>query len=128
MKLFLLMATLATGAGAAESWQLVFEDDALGIAIDTGSFSREKQRVIFRERHVLKIPQTDPASLRRISELQYRKIADCSGRQVAVLSRAAFSENSALIRYEAVQASKARWSTPQSDQENRVFVRVCGPA
>jgi len=126
--LLLILAGWTAQVCAEEVWQQVFTDESQVVSVDAASFFRQKQRVVFRERHVLLPPQTDPASLRKIVEVQYRRAVDCAARRLAVLSRAAFSENNALVHYEAVQAGKAGWTVPRSTLENNLLVRACGAA
>lgn len=126
--LLLMLAGWSAGVCAEEVWQQVFADETRVVSVDAASFSRQKQRVVFRERHVLLPPQADPESLRKIAEVQYRRMADCAGRKLTVLSRAAFSETNALVHYEAVLVGKANWIVPRSALENSLLVRACGAA
>ena len=126
--LLLMLAGWSAGVCAEEVWQPVFTDETRVVSVDAASFARQKQRVVFRERHVLLPPQTDPESLRKIVEVQYRRVVDCADRRLAVLSRSAFSENNALVHYEAVQVGKANWIVPRSTLENNLLVRACGAA
>ena len=124
--LLLLLSGWSAGLYAQEAWKQVFMDETLVVSVDVASFSRQKQNVIFRERHVLSPPQTDPDSLRKIVEIQYRRMANCVDRKLAVLSRAAFSENNALLQYEAFRVGKAKWIVPRSVLENSLLISVCG--
>ncbi len=126
--LLLMLAGWSAGVCAEEVWQPVFTDETRVVSVNAASFARQKQRVVFRERHVLLPPQTDPESLRKIAEVQYRRAVDCADRRLAVLSRAAFSENNALVHYEAVQPGKANWIVPRSTLESNLLVRACGVA
>lgn len=120
---WLMMAT-----AAAESWRIVYQGGGTTVSFDAASLKWTGQVVMFRERVAFQPAQIDPASLRRISEVQYRKLADCSFRQMALLSRAVFSENSALVGYEAVHVNKARWQAPQTEQDVTTLIAVCGSA
>ncbi len=113
---------------AGEAWQPVFEDGLIIVAIDTASIRREKQIAVFRERQVLRRPEVDPESMRHIHEVQYRRQADCSGRTLSELSRAVFSVQGTLVRYEANSPTSARWEPPQSDKDFRLIEAVCGQA
>lgn len=124
----LVLAAWASWGWTAESWQLVAKDAAASVWVDLASLTRQNQHVVFRERHILIAPQIDPESLRKISEIQYRRLADCQGRKLAVLSRAVFTGNIALVQYEAVHPSRAVLYFPQSDQDQRTLVMVCGAA
>lgn len=130
MRILLLLVLSGWSAGlyAQEAWKQVFMDETLVVSVDVASFSRQKQSVVFRERHVLSPPQTDPDSLRKIVEIQYRRMANCVDRKLAVLSRTAFSENNALLQYEAFRAGKAKWIVPRSVLENSLLISVCGAA
>jgi hypothetical protein len=82
--------------------------------------------VAFRERHVLAVAEVDPESLRRIVEIQYRRLADCRKKRLAVLSQAMFSEQDALVHYEAAKPEKLNWLAPRNEQEIRLYEWVCG--
>ena len=103
-----------------------FEDGQLAVFVDTASFVHQKPGIRFREREVFHAPRTDLNSLRKIVEVQYRKLVDCSSMQFAILSRAAFSQNNGLVSYEAIQPEKAIWQKPASQRETSVLLRVCG--
>lgn len=96
------------------------------MAVDTASIRRDKQKVMFRERHVLVATEVDAESLRRIVEVQYRRLADCRKKQLAVLSQAKFSEQDALVHYEASRPEKLNWLAPRSEQEIRLYEWACG--
>lgn len=121
-----LAVWLAMSTASAESWQIVYQGEGLAVSIDAGNLNRMGQAVMFRERRVFHPAQIEPTSLRKISEIQYRKLADCSSRQLAVLSQAAFSENSALVGYEAIRTDKARWQPPGTEPDFRALIKVCG--
>jgi hypothetical protein len=124
----LLLTVLASGGWAAESWQRVAEDAAASVWVDMASLARQNQQVVFRERHILIAPQVDPESLRKVSEIQYRRLADCKEGKLTVLSRAVFADNNALVQYRAVLDAKASLHPPQSDLDRKVLVTVCGAA
>jgi hypothetical protein len=113
---------------AAEDWQPVYEDASIRVAIDTASLSRSEPNVMFREREVVRQPKMDPAAMRKIQEIQYRRRVDCAHRRLSVLSRAVFSEQGTLMHYEATRPFIADWVAPQSERELRLLDTVCGQA
>lgn len=119
---------LPAAARAGEAWQPLYEDGLIRVAIDAASLSRASQAVRFREREVLLKPAMDPAAMRPIREIQYRRQADCASRRLSVLSRAVFSEQGTLMLYESVQPAAANWSTPQTERELKLLDAVCGAA
>lgn len=130
-KLFVISALLVCNlsmAQAGESWQTVFEDAAVSVAIDNASIRRQSQIAVFRERRVMLKPEIDQASMRRVQEIQYRRQVDCAGRMLSELSRAVFSEQGALIHYEANLPVQAKWESPQSGKDLKLIEMVCRPA
>lgn len=132
MKTLLALSALLIGispkAQAGEAWQTVFEDASVSVAIDSASIRREKKIAVFRERHILRNQEVDMASLRRIQEIQYRRQADCSRRSLSELSRAVFSEQGALMQYEANHPSQVKWEAPRSGRDIKLIEAVCGLA
>lgn len=126
MAALLLPITLPVMAG--EAWQPLFEDGFVSVAIDAASLDREKQTVTFRQREIMLKPAIDPASMRKIQEIQYRRQADCTGRRLNVLSRTVFSEQGSLMHYEATRPAAANWDAPQSDKDFKLLEVVCGAA
>ena len=122
------LCCLSAAAGAGESWQAVYEDGSVIVSIDTASVAGAKPLVSFREREILLQPRIDPASMRRIQEIQTRRQADCASRGFSVLSRAAFSEQGTLVYYESTRPGAARWETPQSERDIKLLESACGPA
>ena len=94
------------------------------VSVETTSLSRDTQRVGFREKRVEFTQQADPNSLRRIREIQERRVADCSKRMIATVSRAVFSDGDTLIDYHALRPQQAEWTSALPEQA--VFDRVCG--
>jgi hypothetical protein len=124
----LLLCMRLPAAQADEAWQLVYEDASLSASIDTANISRQAQMVIFREREILHKPELDPATMRKIQETQYRLQVNCTSRRLRELSRAVFSEQGALMHYEATSPAKAHWEAPQSEKDLKLLEAVCGPA
>jgi hypothetical protein len=122
----LLLSGVMNAAQGGEAWQAVYEDATVRVAVDAASIRREKQTVAFRERHVLAVAEVDPESLRRIVEIQYRRLADCRKKRLAVLSQAMFSEQDALVHYEAAKPEKLNWLAPRTGQEMKIYEWVCG--
>lgn len=122
------LLSIVLPAMAGEAWQPVYEDGLVSVAIDTASLSREKQSVKFREREIMLKPAIDPATMRRIQEIQYRRQADCTGRRISLLSRTVFSEQNSLIHYEANRPAATSWEPPQTGREFKLLEVVCGPA
>lgn len=124
---FLLVALLAGNqACAAEAWRPVFEDERIAVFVDVASFARQGSNVRFRERELMHVAYLDAGSLRRITEVQYRRLANCASRRLALLSRAVFSQNSALVGYEAIRPDKAVWFEPVTQRDAAVLLMVCG--
>lgn len=121
-----LLAGIINAAQGGEAWQAVYEDAKVRVAVDAASIRREKQTVTFRERHALTVAEVDPESLRRIVEVQYRRLADCRKKRLAVLSQAMFSEQDALVHYEAAKPEKLNWLAPRTGQEMKIYEWVCG--
>ena len=112
------------GVAHAENWQIVFETPAEIISVDVSNIRTDAGRVWFREKRVARTQQLDPNSLRRIREIQQRRIADCSKRLIATVSRAVFADDDALINYQARRPQQAEWTPALPDQAE--FDRVCG--
>lgn len=121
-----LLAGIMNAAQCGEAWQAVYEDATVRVAVDAASIRREKQTVSFRERHALTVAEVDPESLRRIVEIQYRRIVDCRKKRLAELSKAMFSEQDALVHYEAARPEKLNWLAPRNEREARLYEWVCG--
>ena len=126
LTVWLALTGLPGMALAGESWRTVFENAALRVDVDTGSLRSDKNMALFRERHRLAAGEIDPESLRHIVEIQIRRQADCRKRRLAVLSRAAFSDQDALVRYEAFRIEKLKWQSPAAEWEMRIYETVCG--
>lgn len=122
----MLLVGVMGAAQGGEAWQAVFEDATVSVAVDVASLRREKQTVSFRERHALAVSKVDPESLRRIVEVQYRRLADCRKKRLAVLSQAMFSDQDALVHYEASRPGRLNWLAPRNEQEIRLYEWVCG--
>ncbi len=113
---------------ADEAWQFVFEDASVSVAIDSANIRRENQVAIFRERQVLIKPELDQSSLRHVREIQYRRQAHCGQKTLSELSRAVFSDEGALIHYQARNPAQAKGEAAQSGREVKLIEAVCGPA
>lgn len=111
-------------AWANGRWQVVSETPVEVVAIDLSSIETGKDQVVFHERHTLQGGQTDPGSLRPIREVLIKQRMDCRGRRIALVSRAVFSSDDALISYEAVQPRLAKWQPVAPDAP--VYRLVCG--
>jgi hypothetical protein len=66
----------------------------------------------------------DSASLRPIREVLVKRMIDCRSRRMAMLSRAVFSDDDALIDHRAVHPRQAEWKP--IDRDDPVFKLVCG--
>lgn len=121
-------AILPAAVWAGEAWQPLYEDGLIRVAIDVASLSRASQAVRFREREIFLKPLMDPAAMRPIREIQYRRQADCASRRLSVLSRAVFSKQGALMHYEAIQPAVASWGAPRTERELKLLDAVCGAA
>lgn len=122
------LAGVLPAAAAAEAWQPLYEDGAVSVWIDAASLSRREQTWVFRKRESLRKPALDEASMRRIREIRYLRQADCAAQQLSTLSRAEFSEQGVLVRYEARRPDAAVWEAPISSRELRLLEAVCGQA
>lgn len=107
----------------AENWQKVSEDAAQISSIDRDSFRVEAGQIWFREKHVILNQQVDPGSLRRIREIQERRLADCDKKRIATASRAVFGDDDALIVYSAFRSRQRVWMSAKPDQAT--FDLVC---
>ena len=123
-----LLACLVPPASAGEDWQKLYEDGAISVSVDAASLSRRGQNWVFRERELMREPQLDPASMRRIREIRFLRQADCAAHRLNTLSRAEFSEHGVMVHYEARRAEEAAWDGPRSGRELRLLLAVCGPA
>ena len=119
----LLACVMAMPAWANGPWQVVIDTPAERVAIDLSSIQASNDHVSFRERHTLRAGQTDPGSLRAMREVLIKQMMDCRGRRIALLSRAVFSDDDAMISYQAVQPRLAKWQ-PLA-QDNPVYRLVC---
>ncbi len=125
----LLCGLIATGmaimpAWANGRWQVVNETPTAVVAIDLSSIETAKGHVSFRERHTLLVGQVDPDSLRPIREMLIKQMMDCRGRRIALLSRAVFSTDDAMISHQAVQPKFALWQPVAPGDP--VYALVCG--
>lgn len=125
--LALFLCGLPTAQGG-EVWKPLFESDSVSVAIDMASIRREETIAVFRERQILLKPELDPASMRNIREVQYRRQIDCTGRILGELSRAVFSVEGTLMHYESSRPDAARWEPPQSEKDIKLIETVCGQA
>lgn len=122
--LALLAWGLAFPAGANGRWQVMAESPAEVISIELSSLERAAGRVSFRVRHVLRGGQFDANSLRPMREILAKRMVDCRSRRVATLSRAVFSDNDAMIHYQAIRPAQAEWQAMPKDDP--LFRLVCG--
>jgi hypothetical protein len=122
---FGLLACMASvPAWANGAWQVATESPEEIVSIDLSRLERDVARISFRERHVVRGRQIDSASLRPIREVLLKRMIDCRSRRIATLSRAAFSDDDALIDHRAVHPRQAEWKAIA--REDPVFRLVCG--
>jgi len=122
---------LGTGAGLilavlsaqAENWQKISEDAVQTSSVDRDSFRVDAGQIWFREKHVILNQQVDPGSLRRIREIQERRLVDCDKKRIATASRAVFGDDDALIFYSAFRPRQMAWMSAKLDQA--AFDLVC---
>ena len=119
-----LVSVLAFPVWASGQWQVMTETPAEIISIELSSLERSDGRANFRVRHILRAGQVDPGSQRPMREILSKRRVECSSRRVATLSRAVFSDNDAMIYYQAVHPVKAEWQAMTSDDP--LFKLVCG--
>jgi hypothetical protein len=121
----LLVCALSMPVWAGGKWQVVSETPAETISVELSSLERSASRVSFRVRHTLRDGQIDPGSRRPVREILVKRMVDCSTRRVATLSRAVFSNDDAMINYQATRMAQAEWQAmPKQDP---LFNRVCEP-
>ena len=120
----LLMCVLACPAVANGRWQVMAESPSETSSIELSSIERTANRVSFHIRHTLRDGRIDLNTQRPMREILLKRMVDCRSRRVATLSRAVFSDNDALIHYQAVQPAKAEWTTMTADDP--LFKLVCG--
>jgi hypothetical protein len=129
LRLFILIVSFNNCDDAwAESWHLAYEQLSSRIEIDDQSIARNGTLISWRERQVMYQPVIDENSLRKIREVQWRKLADCQTRQLKVLSHALFSVENALVGYDSVRPSQAI-GTPFSKlapSERKTVEALCG--
>lgn len=118
------MCLLACPAVANGRWQVMAESTSETTSIELSSIERAANRVSFRVRHALRDGQLDPNTQRPMREILAKRMVDCRNRRVATLSRAVFSDNDALIQYQAVHPAKAEWMAMTADDP--LFKLVCG--
>lgn len=132
MSKFLVVLALSLGilpeGQAGEAWQPVFEDASVSVAVDSSSIRREGRLAVFRERMVLLKPELDQASMRPVKEVQHRRQIDCVGHVLSDLSRVVFSDQGALLHYEASRPSAVKWDAPKSDKDFKLIEVVCRSA
>jgi len=119
----LLACVMAMLAWANGPWQVVMDTPAERVAVDLSSIQASNDHVSFREMHTLRAGQTDPGSLRPMREVLIKQMIDCRGRRIALLSRAVFSDDDAMISYQAVQPHLAKWQPIA--QGDPVYRLVC---
>jgi hypothetical protein len=120
----LIACVMVLPVWANGSLRMVRETSEERVEIDLSSIETTKGHVSFRERHTLLAGQVDPVSLRPIREELIRQMLDCRRRRIAQLSRAVFSNDDAMISYQAVQPRLARWQPIA--QKDPVYALVCG--
>lgn len=119
-----LMCVLAYPAVANGRWQVMAESPSETTSIELSSIERTAHRVSFRVRHALRGGQVDLNTQRPMRETLAKRMVDCRGRRVATLSRAVFSDNDALIHYQAVRPAKAEWMAMTADDP--LLKLLCG--
>lgn len=120
-----LVGVLTLPAWANGQWHVMSETPAETISIELSSLERGDGRANFRVRHALRAGQVDPGSQRPMREILIKRRVDCRSRRVATLSRAVFSDNDAMISYQAVRPLKAEWQAIALDDP--LFKLVCEP-
>lgn len=123
---FVFWMGAANAAQGREAWQMVYEDALLRVEVDMASIRHDARVVTFRERHIPAVAEIDPASLRRIVEIQARRSVDCNKKRFALLSRAVFSDRDALVGYEASKKENPKWVEANADRETKLFELICG--
>ncbi|MBT9591099.1 MAG: hypothetical protein IV089_09345 [Thiobacillus sp.] len=118
-----LVCVLACPAVANGQWQVMTESPSETLSIELSSIARAANRVSFRVRHALRDGQVDPNTQRPMREILAKRMVDCRTRRVATLSRAVFSDNDALIDYQAVRPVQAEWMAMTADDP--LFKLVC---
>ncbi|MDP1864246.1 MAG: hypothetical protein Q8K52_10110 [Thiobacillus sp.] len=119
-----LVCVLACPVVAYGQWQVMAESPSETTSIELSSIARTAHRVSFRVRHALRGGQMDLSTQRPMREILARRMVDCRSRRVATLSRAVFSDNDALIHYQASQPAKAEWAAMTADDP--LFKLLCG--
>ena len=119
-----LACALACPAVANGRWQVIAESPSETTSLELSSIERTAHRVRFRVRHALREGQIDLNTQRPMREILLKRMVDCRSRRVATLSRAVFSDNDALINYQAAQPAKAEWTAMTADDP--LFTLVCG--
>jgi len=119
-----LVCLLAYPAVANGRWQVMAESPSEITSIELSSIARKAHRVSFRVRHALRDGQVDLNTQRPMREILAKRMVDCRSRRVATLSRAVFSDNDALIHYQAVRPVQAEWTAMTADDP--LFKLVCG--
>jgi hypothetical protein len=121
----LLVCVLALPVWAGGQWQVLSESPAETISVELSSLERGAERVSFRVRYALRDGQVDPSSRRPVREILVKRMVDCSTRRVATLSRAVFSNDDAMINYQAVRMAQVEWQAmPKQDP---LFKLACEP-
>ena len=121
----LLVCALAFPVWAGGQWRVVSDTPAETISVELSSLERGADRVSFRLRHALRDGQVDQSSRRPVREILAKRMVDCSTRRVATLSRAVFSNDDAMINYQAVRMAQAEWQAMPKDDP--LFKLVCKP-
>lgn len=105
---------------------MISETPAETLSIELSTLERSADRVSLRARHALRDGSVDSGSQRPMREILAKYWVDCSGRRVATLSRAVFSDNDAMISHQAVRPAKAAWR--EMDSDDPLYKRACGPS
>lgn len=119
-----LVCLLACPAVAIGRWQVLAESPSETTLLELSGIERTANRVSFRVRHSLRDGRIDLNTQRPMREILLKRMVDCQSRRVATLSRAVFSDNDALINYQAAQPAKAEWTAMTADDP--LFKLVCG--
>lgn len=119
----LVVCVTALPVWANGSWQVVRETPEERVAVGFSGKQAGSSRVSFHEWHTLRAGQTDPGSLRPIREVLISQLMDCRGRRTALLSRAVFSDDDAMISYQASLPRLAKWQPIAEDDP--VYRLVC---
>ena len=103
---------------------MVSETPRETVSLGLSSLERDADMVSWRQRHTMRHEFFNLGSVRPIREVLAKRVIDCGRNRAATLSRAVFSDNDALIDYQATRPKQAAWQPISRDAP--LYRLACG--